>query len=124
MVRGENGMDRNCKNLVHGNSDYCIRHGGRYSSEEEEKGSYNQEEEDWRRRNASPPRRYEEENYYQEDDWNRPIYVDKTDKVYVDVNLGRGTPSIHSVSAQGEPEFPVKNFKIVGSSPENQHPKL
>jgi hypothetical protein len=70
MVRGENGRDRNCKNLVHGNSDYCIRHGGRYSSEEEEKGSYNQEEEDWRRRNASPPRRQEEENYYQEDDYN------------------------------------------------------
>jgi hypothetical protein len=52
----------------------------------------------------------------EEDDWNRPIYRGIDGKVYVDVNLGRGEPSIHSVTDSGEPLSPVTNVKISGGS--------
>lgn len=51
------------------------------------------------------------------DDWSRPIYRDKNGKIYVDVNLGKGEPSIHDVTDEGEPLTPIKNFKIVGIAP-------
>lgn len=57
----------------------------------------------------------------EEDDWNRPIYKDASGKVYVDVNLGRGEPSIHSVTDSGEPLSPVTNVKISGGKV-NKHP--
>ncbi len=47
-----------------------------------------------------------------DDEWSRPVYKDSDGKIYVDVNCGSGTPSIHSTSDEGEPEFPVKNFTI------------
>jgi len=56
----------------------------------------------------------------QEDEWGRPVYTDQNRKFYVDVNLGKGTPSIHSVTDQGEPEFPIKNFKIKTPMKENE----
>lgn len=56
-----------------------------------------------------------------EDDWNRPIYRGADGQVYIDVNLGRGEPSIHSVTDSGEPLSPVTNFKIVGNT-KNKHP--
>jgi len=57
-----------------------------------------------------------------EDDWSRPVYTDQNGKTYVDINLGNGTPSIHSVTDQGEPDVPITNFKLVGSTPQNKHP--
>ena len=59
-------------------------------------------------------------SFGQEDDWGRPVYTDKNGKFYVDINLGKGTPSIHSVTDQGEPEFPIKNFKIKTPVKENE----
>ena len=47
-----------------------------------------------------------------EDEWGRPVYTDASGKVYVDINLGKGTPSIHSTSAEGEPEYPIKNYTL------------
>jgi len=52
----------------------------------------------------------------EEDDWNRPIYRGADGKVYVDVNLGNGEPSIHSVTDSGEPLSPVTNVKISGGT--------
>ena len=48
----------------------------------------------------------------QSDDWSRPVYKDQNGRIYVDINLGNGTPAIHSTSDEGEPEFPVRNFTI------------
>jgi hypothetical protein len=53
-----------------------------------------------------------------DDEWSRPVYTDQNGKTYVDINCGSGQPSIHSVTDSGEPDFPVRNFKIVGSAPE------
>jgi len=48
------------------------------------------------------------------DDWSRPIYVDAKGRYFVDINLGKGTPDIHyTTDPEGEPEFRVKNVKIV-----------
>jgi hypothetical protein len=52
----------------------------------------------------------------QTDDWSRPIYTDQNGKIYVDVNLGNGSPSIHTVTGQGEPEYSIKNFTIVSNN--------
>lgn len=59
-------------------------------------------------------------SFGQEDDWGRPVYTDKNGKFYVDINLGKGTPSIHSVTDQGEPEYPIKNLKIKTPMKENE----
>lgn len=50
----------------------------------------------------------------QKDSWSRPIYKDAKGRIYVDINLGQGTPSIHDVTDAGEPLTPIRNFKIVG----------
>jgi hypothetical protein len=50
-----------------------------------------------------------------DDDWSRPVYTDKNGTMYVDINCGNGKPSIHTVTDEGEPNYPVKNFKIVGT---------
>lgn len=47
------------------------------------------------------------------DDWSRPIYQSKSGRTYVDVNCGDGTPDIHSVTDEGEPDMPLRNYKIV-----------
>lgn len=52
----------------------------------------------------------------QADDWSRPIYKDQSGKIYLDINCGNGSPSIHSTSNQGEPEFPIKNYTIKSKS--------
>jgi len=57
-----------------------------------------------------------------EDDWSRPIYTDQNGRTYVDINLGKGGLSIHSVTDQGEPDVPIKKFKLVGSASQNKHP--
>ena len=49
------------------------------------------------------------------DAWSRPVYKGSDGKIYVDINLGRGTPSIHSVTDEGEPLMPVHNYQIGGS---------
>ena len=48
----------------------------------------------------------------QSDDWSRPVYNGSDGKIYVDINLGNGTPSIHSVTDEGEPDMPARNFTI------------
>lgn len=57
----------------------------------------------------------------QEDDWSRPIYQDQEGNVYVDINLGRGEPSIHTVTNDGEPLAPVRNYTIVGGGSQDRH---
>lgn len=59
-----------------------------------------------------------------DDEWSRPVYKGSDGELYVDVNCGSGTPSIHSISAEGEPEFPVKNYKIVAQSPAAKRNRL
>jgi len=60
----------------------------------------------------------------QSDDWSRPIYTDNAGKIYVDINAGSGTPAIYTVTDEGEPEVPLKNFTIApikeaGDKPSN-----
>lgn len=56
------------------------------------------------------------------DDWSRPIYQSKSGRIYVDVNCGNGTPDIHSVTDEGEPDMPLRNYQIVKSSNEGFDP--
>ena len=45
------------------------------------------------------------------DDWDRPVYRDKSGQLWKDVNLGSGEPSLHSASDNdfdGEPDMPIK----------------
>ena len=56
-----------------------------------------------------------------EDDWNRPTYKSADGKTYVDINLGEGEPEIYAVTHEGEPEYPIKNFKVVK---DNSRPAL
>lgn len=48
----------------------------------------------------------------QSDEWSRPVYKGQDGKIYVDINLGNGTPSIHSVTDEGEPDMPIRNYQI------------
>ena len=48
----------------------------------------------------------------QSDEWSRPVYKGQDGKIYVDINLGNGTPSIHSVTDEGEPNIPIHNYQI------------
>lgn len=57
-----------------------------------------------------------------EDEWSRPIYKGSDGKIYVDINMDDKNPSIHSVTDQGEPDVPVRNFTIVGSAKKNEFP--
>jgi len=58
----------------------------------------------------------------QADDWSRPVYTDQAGKIYVDINLGNGEPSIHSVTDEGEPDMPVRNYTIAAGQ-ESSKPK-
>src|ERR1035437_4946550 len=51
----------------------------------------------------------------QSDEWSRPVYKGQDGKIYVDINLGNGTPSIHSVTDEGEPDMPIRNYKMGNS---------
>lgn len=55
----------------------------------------------------------------QKDDWSRPVYHDQNGNVYVDINLGKGNPSIHSVTPEGEPEIPLRNYTIATHDPKD-----
>jgi hypothetical protein len=47
------------------------------------------------------------------DDWGRPIYKSEDGKKYVDISLGKSKkPELHSVTKEGEPDTPLKNFVI------------
>ena len=44
------------------------------------------------------------------DEWSRPVYKDQQGKLWKDVNLGDGTPYLHSVADNefdGEPDMPI-----------------
>jgi hypothetical protein len=44
------------------------------------------------------------------DDWDRPVYQDESGKFWKDVNLGSGTPHLHSSADNefdGEPDMPI-----------------
>lgn len=58
--------------------------------------------------------------YIGTDDWDRPVYKDETGKIWKDINLGNGTPHLHSSSNNGfdgEPDMPIKGeFEIIGEA--------
>lgn len=56
----------------------------------------------------------------QEDDWSRPVYQDQHGRIYVDINLGKGEPSIHTVTDEGEPMSPVRNYTIVSGQKQDR----
>jgi len=51
------------------------------------------------------------------DSWNRPVYRDQNGKLWKDVNLGKGTPSLSSSvdnTFEGEPDMPLRDdFEIM-----------
>lgn len=51
------------------------------------------------------------------DYWGRPVYQDESGRLWKDVNLGRGEPSLHSVvnnAFDGEPDMPITGeFEII-----------
>ena len=52
------------------------------------------------------------------DSWSRPVYKDEKGRLWKDINLGCGTPYLHSVSPpkdfEGEPDSPiVGEYEIV-----------
>ena len=50
---------------------------------------------------------------FKKDNWQRPIYVDRDNVKYVDITLGKEKePQLYSVTDQGEPEYPIRNYKI------------
>ena len=54
------------------------------------------------------------------DGWDRPVYQDEDDELWKDINLGSGTPYLHSVAPRGdfdgEPDSPLKGeYEIVAS---------
>ena len=65
--------------------------------------------------------------YIGQDDFSCPTYMDQKGKIWKDINLGHGTPSLYSVSGNeldGEPEYPIKqeySFGGEGSYKENPY---
>jgi len=62
------------------------------------------------------------------DDWGRPVYKDQKGKIWMDVNLGKGTPYLHASSnneIDGEPDYPISGeFTIVTPAPEESPHKF
>ena len=54
------------------------------------------------------------------DGWSRPVYKDETGKLWKDVNLGDGIPSLHSSADNefdGEPDMPLEgDFEIISDA--------
>lgn len=48
----------------------------------------------------------------QTDEWSRPVYTDQAGRDYVDINLGNGELAIHSITDDGEPDVPIRNYTI------------
>ena len=59
------------------------------------------------------------------DSWDRPVYKDESGKLWKDVNLGSGTPYLHSSSnneLDGEPDSPIEGeYTIIDEYKENPH---
>lgn len=57
------------------------------------------------------------------DDWDRPVYKDRNEKFWKDLNLGAGKPVLYSVSPNmfnGEPCNPIKKeYEIINKHKEN-----
>ena len=51
------------------------------------------------------------------DGWDRPVYKDESGRLWKDVNLGSGTPYLHSVADNdfdGEPDMPLRGeYEII-----------
>ena len=51
------------------------------------------------------------------DSWNRPVYKDEAERLWKDVNLGRGITSLYNAlnnKFDGEPDMPIKgDFEIM-----------
>ena len=51
------------------------------------------------------------------DSWSRPVYQDESGRLWKDINLGSGVPSLHSASSNdfdGEPDMPINDeFEII-----------
>lgn len=47
------------------------------------------------------------------DFWSRPLYKDKNDRIYADINCGNGTPDVHVINDWDEPLYRLQNYKIV-----------
>lgn len=47
------------------------------------------------------------------DEWSRPIYKSIDGRCFVDINCGDGVPDIHTVTDEGEPEMPLRNYQII-----------
>ena len=49
-----------------------------------------------------------------EDSWGNPIWKNcDTNEIYLDIKWNDEKPDLHSVTDLGEPNCPIKNFKIV-----------
>jgi len=59
--------------------------------------------------------------YVGTDNWDRPIYKDDNQRLWKDLNLGRGKPELYRSSndeMDGEPDYPVSGeFEIVEAAP-------
>ena len=59
------------------------------------------------------------------DSWDRPVYKDENGKLWKDINLGSGTPYLHSSSNNefdGEPDSPIEGeYTIIDEYKENPH---
>ncbi len=55
-------------------------------------------------------------NFIGVDSWGRPVYKDESGRLWKDVNLGRGVPSLHSSSSndfEGEPDMPLRDAYVI-----------
>jgi len=54
------------------------------------------------------------------DGWDRPVYKDESGCLWKDVNLGNGTPYLHSVvndDFDGEPDAPIQGeYEIIDAN--------
>lgn len=64
--------------------------------------------------------------YVGQDDFSCPTYKDQKGKIWKDINLGKGTPSLYSASGNeldGEPEYPIQQeYSFSGSGPYRENP--
>ena len=56
-------------------------------------------------------------NYIGTDGWDRPVYRDESGNIWKDINLGNGTPCLHSSTNNcfdGEPDSPIADeYEII-----------
>ena len=60
--------------------------------------------------------------YVGKDGWDRPMYKDDSNRLWKDVNLGKGKPYLHRAvgdEPDGEPDYPITgDYEIVSSPPD------